>query len=559
MKACPTTFAHPSEAQILNGLGPKLCDRLTDKLKKYNADHGLPMPEKPHKAAKDKRPAPDISEEPGNAIKKRRPQMYVPKQRSGPYALILALASLDPESDRALSKSELIELAQPHCDASFTVGSDTTKHFTAWNSMKTLESKELVCTKGHPTKRYYLSDEGWDVALACKKILEGDGAGPSKQRKYKIIPPSKEPTKPDAVKQTRPSTVRSAEPLDITDLSSEPDISTEGSRQPQHPRLQVPGNISLTFDEDTIILPHNSFDIKLVLDTREVRSKTDRDYISEELRKQGVHPISRSLPLGDIVWVAKVRPEFADQLQAMTRDDQEEHSTEIVLDYIVERKRLDDLISSIKDGRFHEQKFRLRKSGVQNITYLVEAFSISAERSELYAQSVETAITSTQVVNDIFVKQTLKLDDTIRYLARMTRTLEDLYEKKEIRVVRSDRIVADKYLSLMSSLRAQHASSTLGLTLSAFEALCDKSQAMTLRDVYLKMLLCIRGVTADKAVEIQKLWPTPIALLEAYERCTTALERDTMISNRLANAIPRKKVAKTLSTKVAASWYGDSA
>jgi hypothetical protein len=29
---------------------------------------------------------------------------------------------------------------------------------------------------------------------------------------------------------------------------------------------------------------------------------------------------------------------------------------ELVLDYIVERKRMDDLCSSIKDGRFKEQK-----------------------------------------------------------------------------------------------------------------------------------------------------------------------------------------------------------
>ena len=34
---------------------------------------------------------------------------------------------------------------------------------------------------------------------------------------------------------------------------------------------------------------------------------------------------------------------------------------ELVLDYIVERKRMDDLCSSIKDGRFKEQKVRFVK------------------------------------------------------------------------------------------------------------------------------------------------------------------------------------------------------
>jgi crossover junction endonuclease MUS81 len=51
MKACPLVFQHPSEAQQLNGLGPKLCDRLTEKLKAYCEENGLPMPEGPSKGA----------------------------------------------------------------------------------------------------------------------------------------------------------------------------------------------------------------------------------------------------------------------------------------------------------------------------------------------------------------------------------------------------------------------------------------------------------------------------------------------------------------------------
>jgi crossover junction endonuclease MUS81 len=49
MKACPLAFNHPSEAQQLNGLGPRLCDRLTEKLKAYCEENGLPMPEGPGK------------------------------------------------------------------------------------------------------------------------------------------------------------------------------------------------------------------------------------------------------------------------------------------------------------------------------------------------------------------------------------------------------------------------------------------------------------------------------------------------------------------------------
>ncbi len=46
MKACPLIFSHPSEAQQLDGIGPKICDRLTDKLKEYCEANGLPAPKK---------------------------------------------------------------------------------------------------------------------------------------------------------------------------------------------------------------------------------------------------------------------------------------------------------------------------------------------------------------------------------------------------------------------------------------------------------------------------------------------------------------------------------
>lgn len=49
MKAYPLAFNHPSEAQQLSGLGPKLCDRLAEKLREHCIENGVPMPKLPHK------------------------------------------------------------------------------------------------------------------------------------------------------------------------------------------------------------------------------------------------------------------------------------------------------------------------------------------------------------------------------------------------------------------------------------------------------------------------------------------------------------------------------
>ena len=45
---------------------------------------------------------------------------------------------------------------------------------------------------------------------------------------------------------------------------------------------------------------------------------------------------------------------------------------EYVLDYIMERKRVDDLHQSIKDRRYDKQKYNMQKCGLRNLMYLVE-------------------------------------------------------------------------------------------------------------------------------------------------------------------------------------------
>jgi len=567
MKAHPTTFNHPSEAQQLAGIGPKLCDRLTDKLKAYCVANGLPIPEKGRskKSQSSAKPDEDEPEATENAAdeppkKKRKQKEYVPALRSGAYAIIMALSELDQEGMQALSKPDLITRAQPFSDSSFTAPSDPTKYFTAWKSMSTLETKELVCTKGHPTKRYYLSDEGWSVALRMREKVNGNNPWTkAKSDQSKAVSKST---------STKPSSSRNAQnraSVDVSDLSSSPEPETEPNLAATPLRKLIPirdsgasgrrASLPSHPTSDPIVVEPGTFEVKMLLDTREIRTTTDRDYIANELKKQGVVAEIRSLPLGDVLWTAKLKPAYASAFQYKNAGDDDEGSTEIVLEHVLERKRLDDLVYSIRDGRFHEQKFRLKKSGMRHVTYLVEDYSMSAERVERVADSLESAIASMQMVNDIFVKQTAKMDDTIKYLAHITKSLKEMYEGKQLHVLRSETLDVATYLATLGSLRVESPSAAFCITFSAFCSLCDKSNSLTLRDVYLKMLMCTRGITGDKAIEIQKIWSTPNALIEAYAKLgQNQAAKDAMISDQLSNMIDRKKIAKTLSAKVAEVW-----
>ena len=560
MKACPLRFHHPAEAQQLSGLGPKLCDRLTDKLKAYCAENALPMPEALRGSKRTSAAAlafdPDLARSPKKA---RKPKAYVPALRSGAYALVLALATLNESSRQGLTKADTIELAQPLCDSSFTAPSDPTKFFTAWNSMKTLLNKDLVYERVRPLRRYLLTEEGWEVAKRIKATE--DGSIPSLLSRDNAR--KKAPKKSGANASTSAASssrveARKQDFIDLDELSDAQDIDDHDGllghmlRPAQEATSQPPPPEALP-SFTPIVLPPGSFSIHLILDSREVRTVKDREYISEELQKQGITTTTRGLPLGDALWVARPKPAYENLLVSANVDGDGEGPNEIVLDHIIERKRLDDLIFSIKDGRFHEQKFRLRRSGISNVTYIIEDFSVSAERGEKYGEALLSAMASTQVVNGYFVKQTRKLDDTIRYLAKMTNMLQEMYGKKSLFVIPSKVLHPQTYLTLQIKLRAEQPQKGHYVTFSAFSSLCSKSDMITLRDVFLKMLMCTRGVTGEKALEIQKKWKTPIEFFEALEKLD-GRARDRMVSDQLDTMVPRKKVTAGLSTKIAEVW-----
>lgn len=121
-------------------------------------------------AASSKRASDEGTAESQPAKKPRKARPYVPTLRSGPYALILALATLNENSSQGLTKAQLIDLAQPNCDSSFTAPAESSKFHTAWSSMKTLLQKEIVYDFGRPLKKYALTEEGWEVAKRMKKV-----------------------------------------------------------------------------------------------------------------------------------------------------------------------------------------------------------------------------------------------------------------------------------------------------------------------------------------------------------------------------------------------------
>ena len=487
--------------------------------------------------------------------------------------------------------------------------------------MKTLQAKELVYESGRPTRKYYLTDEGWEVARRLRAandsrdpvsaptqhldlqdlqsgVEETDGRINQRRttNKRQDRPPQKQSNdkpqiglglgSPSATPQSRRLGRTDREPDFFEILSSPPpgpaaDVrrhwekfgtsngrtssnvvtstatkesnSLSGTSSGRTSSNVVTSMVTKESNSlpgfDPIYIVPGTFTVELIIDNREVRAKQDRDYIQNGLISRGVKVTTRALEVGDAIWVARLHDPTV-----LTKAGEE--GDEIVLDWIVERKRLDDLIGSIKDGRFTEQKFRLRKSGARNVVYLIEDIGLAAESEQGFHEHIQSAIASTQVVNGFFVKRTPKVDDTIAYLARMTKMLKQQYEGEMLSVIPSTQLSSETYLPLLATLDSPHY-----ITYNSFAAMASKTDSLTLRDIFLKMLMCTRGITGEKAIEIQKHWSTPCEFIEAMaqfersaDKATASNQRKDMVFNAAGNLVGRRKIGKAFSAKLGETW-----
>jgi crossover junction endonuclease MUS81 len=273
-------------------------------------------------------------------------------------------------SRASLAKQEIVRDAAQFCDASFDMPIARTRNYTAWNGMKTLLDKDYVYKNGSPA-RYKLTESGLLVAsqlvetakkqgkdlgaLTGKEItvttvrisVGGDSETGNTTRDVLSVNDSDHCAGSLAISPiSTPSRTIFGSPISSRVSLNNSLGGLHRSLLPNYAsNLNANSKPSISLPTvDPIVWQPGTFELNIILDTREIRHKQDRTYIQEKLEERGISVSVRSLELGDVIWVAR------------RKDSNSSVHDDIVLDYIVERKRMDDLVSSIKDGRFKEQK-----------------------------------------------------------------------------------------------------------------------------------------------------------------------------------------------------------
>ena len=153
---------------------------------------------------------------------------------------------------------------------------------------------------------------------------------------------------------------------------------------------------------------NRDLELVLLVDSREVAVSgilENSDFLSE----------SRSLPVSDFLWLWRKRTNKGD---------------EYVSGFAVERKTIEDLSTSIKDGRYEEQKSRLAKApGISRVVYMIEgSYEETAQTSVslVSEQAIRTAIRHTELTPGFSVVETKNIQDTANALMEMHALIESM-------------------------------------------------------------------------------------------------------------------------------------
>ncbi|GAA31623.2 crossover junction endonuclease MUS81 [Clonorchis sinensis] len=291
--------------------------------------------------------------------------------------------------------------------------------------------------------------------------------------------------------------------------------STNVRSQPNSPTRTQSAMLSRFVTSETssdVVVPGGSYDLVLLTDVREQFGLNRvKQLLPPVLRSLGVECESRALPVGDFIWIARWHTESGRPMEA-------------VLDYVIERKRADDLASSMVDGRFQEQKYRMKRTQIAHTIFLIEECS-SMRNQRIPFETLLQAVSNAQVIDGFQIMTTRCPEDTVDLLAALTN------------VIRNDCIHDLHVHSPTGSpdsipLNSKFNSDCLrAISWVAFIQLANKSPPPTVRDVFARQLLQIHGFSGPKISAILERYPTPACLMRAYDCQATKSAKENLLTS----------------------------
>jgi len=257
----------------------------------------------------------------------------------------------------------------------------------------------------------------------------------------------------------------------------------------------------------------DAYETVFLLDTKE---QATRDRV-RKFESLGVPFEQDNLLYGDATWLARPHNSVSS-------------SDCYVLDFILERKRLDDLLGSITGKRYDAQKYHLQRCGIKNLMYLIEG-QVELGLDDSLRRRIQTARVQTELFDKFRVVNTESTNDTMDFFANFTQALHATYAP------------------------LKHTATTRPLpSYPAFVRTCRElaDSEKTLRTIWASMLAQVQGVGPAGAEMIASHYPTPSHLKRLYDENRANAPR--ALADIVVNA---RKIGPQASRRVYESFFID--
>lgn len=263
--------------------------------------------------------------------------------------------------------------------------------------------------------------------------------------------------------------------------------------------------------------------IELVIDNRETKIvqhyKTIGDSINFSLK---------NLDIGDFIYYKST------------------HKCPLIL---IERKSLDDLASSIKDGRYREQKIRIKKfmqleeNKLCKVIYIIEGEIDHNYFNGIPSNTLYSSIVNTFLRDDFYIVRTKDIDETVVYLTKIYEKLSEY---------------GNKYLPIQEESKDELEDEKLEYCAS----LSVKKKANMTHDVcFITQLSQIPGVSTIIAATIVEKYNNMKDLVINYEKFVNEKEKETLLRDLIighskTKSTNTRKIGKVISARVYNYIYG---
>ena len=173
--------------------------------------------------------------------------------------------------------------------------------------------------------------------------------------------------------------------------------------------------------------------MRIIIDEREKGLFEKCTELLQHGNNDSIELFKEVLPLGDI----------------LLRSSQ---TNELLL--LIERKTFNDLLASVKDGRYEEQSYRLSNSDIihpHSIIYLIEGL-VSQIRTPLDKKTIFSAITSLQVFKGFSTHRTGTMGETAEWILQLAKKMIEKLPRGSISFTR-ERLKSATVMAILRLLR----------------------------------------------------------------------------------------------------------